>query len=328
MHADWPQRLYVPAALAGFGALSAVLAVVDKVFGLVQRPLHLATLAYASLFLLIAWVFRKGIQVRPSRLVRLSIYAAALILNVLTAAYVLAWRVSADPTPILLQQRLNEGDELFEAGEMDDAHLIYREAYRRFPGSFAVLMRMGAINYQIGDHDRARRYYSRAVDAASADSRWRALNDLGQTYWKLQLPEEAVEFYERARREGMPASELVEWHYRMAWACFDARDYDAAIQHYQAVADANDRYVAASYFNAACAQAQKLKLARDEEERRAITRGAVENLRQAWRATRDDEERQSLRDGLLGGPDDADPELAPLKGQPEFDAFLKEFRAL
>jgi tetratricopeptide (TPR) repeat protein len=328
MEAHWPRRLYVPAVLAACGTLGAALAVADKVFGLVQRPLHLATFAYASLFLLIAWVFGKGIQLRPTRLVRISIYAAVLIFNVITAAYVFAWRVSADPTPLVLQSRLAEADLLLENGDKDGAHVAYMDAYKRYPDSFQVLMRMGAINYQLGDYQRARRYYTRAVETAPADSRWRALNDLGQTYWRLQLAEEAVEFYERARREGMPQTELVEWHYRMAWATFDTGDYDAAVRHYRAVADANQKYVAASYFNSACALAQKLEGTREPALRRAITGDAVENLRQAWRATRSDEERESLREGLLGGPDKRDPELEPLQGEPEFEQFLKELRAL
>src|SRR5687767_12001060 len=128
MEAHWPRRLYIPLALAVAGIACAVLAVVDKLYGLVQHPLHLATAAYACLFLLIGWAARKGVAIRPSRLVRLSIYAAVLILNVLTAAYVFAWRISADPTPVLLQTRLAEGDRLLNEGRKDEAHLIYKDA--------------------------------------------------------------------------------------------------------------------------------------------------------------------------------------------------------
>src|SRR5688572_17016809 len=100
MQTYWARRHGAPLALAVSGALFAVLAAIDKVFGLVQRPLHLATLAYALLALLLGWALFRGVQIRRKNPVRLSIYAAFLILNVLTALYVVAWRrLSADPTP-------------------------------------------------------------------------------------------------------------------------------------------------------------------------------------------------------------------------------------
>ena len=329
MQAHWPRRLYAPLALAASGAVFGVLAVVDKIYGLVQRPLHLATLAYALLSALLLWACLRGIQVKPSRLLRLSLYAGFLLLNVLTAAYVLAWRLSADPTPVLLQTQLNEGDALLEAGEKDAAHLVYREAGRRFPNSFHALMRLGAVNYQVGDYPRSQKYFTRALQSAPADSRWRALNDLGQTYWKLQQPEEAIQLYEQARVEGMPndPAVLVEWHYRLAWAYFDIKDYDAAIKHYEAVARAEQKYVAASYYNAACAQAQKVKQIADPRQREAMRRDAVASLERAWMATTSWREMQVLREGIMGSADQRDPELQPLRSAPEFVAFVRKLQS-
>ncbi|MCC2669541.1 MAG: hypothetical protein K0Q72_2012, partial [Armatimonadetes bacterium] len=258
MQANWPRRVSPPAALAASGASFAVLAVMDKVFGLVHRPLHLATLAYALFCSLLIWSWARGIRWKQTRLLRVSAYAALLILNVLTALYVVAWRVSADPTPVVLQAELERGDALLEQGDKDKALILYREASKRYPDSFQVLMRLGAVNYQIGDFERAKKHFSRAVETAPRDSRWRALNDLGQTYWKLHDPEQAIELYEQARQEGIPKSELTEWHYRLGWAYFDARDLDAAIEHYRAVADVGEQYAAASYYNIACALAQQV----------------------------------------------------------------------
>ena len=325
MQANWPRRVYPPVALAASGASFAVLAVVDKVFGLVHRPLHLATLAYAFFCSLLIWAWARGIHFRRSRLLRVSAYAALLILNVLTALYVFAWRVSADPTPVVLQSELERGDALLEKGEKDDAHLIYRKAAERYPNSFQVLMRLGAVNYQIADFERARKYFARAVDTAPHDSKWRALNDLGQTYWKLHQPEQAIELYEQARKEGIPQSELTEWHYRLGWAYFDARDLDAAIEHYRAVADVGEQYAAASYYNIACALSQKVAAAKGMR-REELTREAVDSLRHAWSAINTTEERQALRTGLLGNPEERDPELAPLRGTPELKQFLIEIR--
>jgi tetratricopeptide (TPR) repeat protein len=328
METDWARRLGAPLALAAFGAFFAVLAVVDKVFGLVQRPLQLATVAYASLAVLLGWALVHGVQVRARHPIRPSFYTAFLILNVLTALYVFAWRrLSADPTPVLLQTRLSQGDALLAEGNKDGAHLLYREAYQRFPKSFPVLMRMGAVNYQLSDFERAQRYFSRAVDVAPGGSRWRALNDLGQTFWKLGDAEEAIRLYARARGDNMPASELNEWHYRMAWAHFDLKHYDEAIEHYQAVAEAGAKYASASYYNIACAQSQKLKLAKTPQEKERLMTEAVANLSLAWQATETEEEVASLRRGLIGSTDERDPELAPLRGYQEFAAFLDEVRA-
>jgi len=324
MQATGARRLFTPLALAVVGGAFALLALVDKLVGLVQHPLHLATLAYASLTALLALAFFRGIPVEPARLKRLSVYAAFLLLNVLTAAYVLAWRLSADPTPVLLSAELRRGDRLLAEGQTDAAHLVYRAAYGRYPRSFPVLMRMGAINYQVSDFQRAQRYFSQAVEAAPAASRWKALNDLGQTYWKLKRPEEALGLYERAREEGLPPDELTEWHYRMAYASFDARDYDGAITHFQEVARAGGDYGAASYYNLACAQAQKLARMPAGEERRRLVQEAVENLRRAWRSTKNPDDLAALKDGLVGSEEDRDPELQPLRGQPAFNTLLRE----
>jgi len=313
-------------ALAAAGTVFAVLAVMDKFFGLVHRPLHLATVAYAILLGLLGWVWLRGIPLKPARLLRVSAYAAVLILNVLTALYVLAWRVSADPTPVLLQSELERGDQLLETGDKDAAHLVYRDAAKRFPASFPVLMRLGAVNYQVADYDRAKKYFSQAVDMAPQGSRWRALNDLGQTYWKLRQPDQAIELYEQAKREGLPDSELIEWHYRLGWAYFDARNLDAAVEHYRAVAEAGKQYAAASYYNIACALAQKIAASKDAGERRSMTQEAVRSLRDAWTAINTEEEQQALRTGLLGGPKERDPELAPLRGSAELNTFLADIR--
>ena len=322
-----PRRHTAPLALAAAGILFTLLAVADKVFGLVQHPRVLAALAYTCLAALLVWACVCGVQFRSTRSKRLSFYAGFLILNVLTATFLFAWRGSADPTPLLLNARLNEGDALLNSGRKDEAHLIYRDAYRRYPNSFPVLMRMGAVNYQVGDFERAERYFSRALELAPPADRWRALNDLGQSLWKLHRPEEAIEHYLRARREGMPDAkpELIEWHYRLAWAYFDVKEYDKAVEHYQAVALYGEKYAAASYYNIACALAQKLA-GRPPGDRTTLATEAVDSLREAWNLTEPDE-KDAFRDGLLGEPDQRDPELEPLRGTASFQSFLEELKA-
>jgi tetratricopeptide (TPR) repeat protein len=324
---NWPRGLHAPTALAASGALLAVLAAVDKLVGLVQHPLHLATLSYACLAALLGWLCVHGLPLRTARRpLRLSGYTAALVLTMLTGAYVFAWRASADPTPVILQNELRHGDELLADDRAEEALLVYKEAYKRFPKAFMVLLRLGDANYRLTDYERARRYYERALGAAPASERWRALQDLGQTYWKLRQPQDAVEYYERARDAGVPPDEMVEWHYRAAWAYFDADDLDSAIEHYTAVAVAGDKYVAASYYNIACARAQKLAKSTDPQARRQLAREAVQSLQQAWKTTDAPSELESFRSGLLGSEQERDPDLAPLRGTPEFAAFLQQIR--
>jgi tetratricopeptide (TPR) repeat protein len=327
MDASQTRRLNLPLALAAAGATCAFLAAADKVFGLVQHPLYLATLAYVFLFVLVAWGFIRGIRVRPTRRVRFSVYASVLLLTILTAAYVFAWRVSADPTPVVLQAELARGDALLEAGKKDEAHLAYLEAYKRYPNSFPVLMRMGAVSYRLTDYERARRFFTRAAEAAPSSSVWKAHNDLGQAYWMLKQPQKAIELYRQAREEGLPDSEQVEWHYRMAWAYFDANNYDAAIEQYRAVAQAGQKYSAASFYNMACAQAQKYAVTKDPAVRRALAQDAAANIRSAWVATTRPQDRRSLEESLMGSPERQDPDLAPLRKSPQLQALLRELRA-
>lgn len=309
-------------ALGATGLGFACLAAADKFYGLMRLPLQLATLAYAALFGLVAWGVRHGLSSKKPR--RFSLYTGFLLLNLLTAAYVFAWRVSADPTPVLLQSELARGDALLDAGQKDEAHLVYRAANQRYPRTFAILLRLGAVNYQVADYERARRYYEQALELAPSASRWRALNDLAQTYWKLLRPEEAIQTYLEAHEAGIPFLERLEWHYRIAWAYFDVSDYDSAIEHYRIVARSRSKYAASSYYNIGCALAQKLKRIPVGAGREALAQEASAALRLAWEFERDPQERQALRVGLAGAPGDRDPELFPLRRTHAFQALLRE----
>lgn len=328
MEANLPRRHPAPLALAASGAVFSALAVIDKVFGLVQHPQYLATAAYVCLAGLLVWTCVRGIHLRTARFLRPSVYAGFLILNILTAAYVFALKVSADPTPLLLRTRLNQGDAMLARGDKDEALLLYRETYQTYPSSFQVLMRMGAVNYQLGDFEHAQRYFSKALENASPDNRWRALNDLGQSYWKLHRPEEAIHSYLEAQKAGMPSGrpEMIEWHYRLGWAYFDVKDYDKAIAHYQAVGNLHAKYAAASFYNVACAYAQKWNNAPDVSQRQQFAEKAVEALREAQKET-EPAEMPSFREGLLGSPQERDPELEPLRNTPEFAAYVRELKA-
>ena len=322
------RRHPLPIALAVTGIACAVLTLLDQAVGFAQHPFAFATGAYASLFGLVGWAFWRGFHWKKPTAQKLSLYAAILLLNVLTAGYVLAWKqFSADSTPLLVQKDLDQGDDLLDQGRKDDAFSVYRDALRRSPKSFSATMRMGMVSYQMSDFERARKYYERAREIAPPDLRWRALSDLGQTYWKLQQPEEAIRLYKEAEIAGVPADEQLEWHYRLAWAYFDVGEHDAAIEHYQAVAEERQKYAAASYYNIACALTQKMKAETRATIKEQLAREAVINLRLAWSITNTDEEVQALRSGLIGPPSDRDPELAPLTEFPSFHKFLAEIRS-
>ena len=314
-------------ALGTIGALAAFCAVLDKLVGVVNRTLPLATLSYTCLCLVVAWCCVWGIRIRHPKPLRISPFAALVSLIFLTAGYIVAWRASADPTPILYQGAiraiLKQGDDLLDAGQKTDAYIQYKDAFRRFPNSYSVLRRLGVAEYQLGDFEHARKHFQQALTVAAPDKQWRILNFLGQTEWKLGNQDAAIGYYDRAEREGMPASERVEWHYRLGWAYFDRGDYQSAIREYESVVHGGDRYVAASYYNIGCAQAQELKQTKDATARSLLIKEAIANLGAALKAIRTPDERKSLRDGLMGGPRQRDPELAPLRNTEAFHRFLQ-----
>jgi tetratricopeptide (TPR) repeat protein len=299
-----------------------LLAAIDKVYGVVQRPLPLAAGAYLSLCALLVWsTFRPPTRANARR--PANRYMALVVFIALTGIFTFVWRLSADPTPVMLQKELAKGDALMAKGDKDGAYLLYREANKRYPKSHRALWSLGAVNYQLGDFERARKYFNEALELSPPNARWRSLNDLGQTYWKLGQPEEAVEYYHQAREAGLPQTELIEWHYRLAWAYFDLGDYDTAIEQYRIVAEAGQKYAAASFYNIACALAQKLRAARDGEERQFLAEEAVDYLRQAWAAT-EPGELEALRAGIIGPAKERDPDLTPLQGTAAFQDFTRD----
>ena len=305
---NWRRALLLSGALAALGAVS------DRYAGFLNRPALLASIAYAALLLFL------GVAARGCSGERRHPFQALLAALLLTAGYIYALRACADPTPIFLRNELAAGDEMLDAGADLDAFLAYRDVYKRHPRSYPVVVRLGAAAYQMGDFDRARKYFAQAVDLAPETARWRALRDLGQAHWKLGEAAEAIRIYLLAGASGLPEAERPEWHYRLGWAYFDLKEYDAAIRHYDAVAGTSHRYAAASHYNIACALAQKTARAGSRAQRDALTLEAVKRLRKAWEAA-DAASRPELARGLHDA-DRLDPELAPLRGSPEFREFL------
>lgn len=310
--------------LLGLAAILGAAAVADKFFGWLGNPLLLVVAAVAPVYLALglSWT-----RLRRRAGSRLTPFSAFVVLNLLTGASLLALRTSADPTPVMLQTQLDGAARLLEAGEIEEAHLRYQSLRKDHPRSFPVLMGLGASAYQMGDYSRSRRYFAEALPLAPSNSRWRVLNDLGQAHWKLGEPEEALELYERARTAGMPESELLEWHYRMGWAAFDAGRLDQSIIHYQWVADRRGKYAAASLYNMGCAYAQKIAELKKARSGSALAEQAVARLREAWNLAATGSEREALRDGLIGAPDARDPELEPLRRFPVYREFLRQVRS-
>jgi len=294
-------------------------AAADKLVGVIGAPSVLALAAYLGAgTALLRWPRWRA----PLRL------GAVLAL---TLAILLAWRALADPTPLTLWRELHAGDALLEANRRDDAMLRYRRAEQRAPHNPHVLIRLGAGYYRLGDYARAARAYERALHEArpplAPRHRWRIWIDLGQTYWKLGRASDALRAYQEAIRLGIPASERPLMDYRLAGAYFDLRDFDRSIEHYQRVAAAGGEYAAASLYNIACAYAQKYASA-PQDRRPAYLRAALDSLRLAWERATDPADRETFLDALVGGPDDLDHELDPIRPTPEMEAFLATLRRL
>lgn len=318
------RRPRLPYVLAGIAAVSILIAGVDKTFGVFQHPLLFATIAYLALFALLVWALTQGLHLGRPTPRRLSVVGGILMLNLLTAGYVYAWKqLSVDSTPLMVQRDMDRGDSFYDAGFSDDAYALYKEALRRSPRSFPALMRMGMVTYHMSDFEHARRYFERALEVAPPNLRWRAMNDLGQSLWKLGEPERAIDLYQQADRAGMPESERIEWHYRLAWAYFDVQDFDAAIEHYGVVAEAGEKYAAAAYYNIACALSKKIGRSPDPKRKSEFAREAVDSLQSAMRITVGSGDRAALRGGLTGPPEERDPDLAPLGAFPEYRAFVR-----
>lgn len=314
----------MPYILTAVAAVCVFVAAVDKAFGIFQQPLLFATVAYAALFALLVWALTRGLHLGRPAPRKVSVFGGVLLLNLLTAGYVFAWKnLSSNSTPVIIEQVLDKGDAFYDEGMSDDAYAQYKEALKRSPRSFPALMRMGMVSYHMSDFERAKRFFERALEVAPPELRWRALNDLGQTMWKLGEPERAIELYQQAERANMPVSERIEWHYRLAWAYFDIQDFDAAIEHYGVVAEAGQKYAAASHYNIACALSKKLALTSDPGKRSLFAQEAVESLRAAMSVTSDKSDRAALRGGLIGPPEERDPDLAPLAVYPEYRAFVR-----
>lgn len=312
--------------LLGASLLLGAAAAADKSWGWWGQPALLVLAASFPLYLALFLWWAGALAARPGRVRRLSSYAAFLLINLLTAGCVVAFRAAADSTPLVVQARVNEAVALLEKGRPEEAYLVYAQIRSRSPRSFQVQMGLGAAAYQMGDYERAREHFARALKLAPDESRWRALNDLGQAQWKSGDARAALESYNRARSMQMPESELLEWHYRMGWAAFDAGRLEEAIEHYRWVAERGGKYSAASLYNIACAQAVQVSQASPQKQQ-ALVAAAVENLRRAWSASAPGPERDALRRGVLGSPDERDPELEPLRDFPRFHRFLAELRS-
>lgn len=294
-------------------------AAADKLVGIIGAP---GVLALAAYLCACAAVLR-------SRRLRVPLRVAAALGA--TVALLLAWRGLADPTPLALWRELHAGDALLEANRRDDAMLHYRRAEQWAPQNPHVLARLGAGYYRLGDYARAARAYERALREARPplDPRrhWRIWIDLGQTYWKLGRAADALRAYQEAIRLGIPASERPLMDYRLAGAYFDLRDFDRSIAHYQRVAAAGGEYAAASLYNIACAYAQKYATA-PPDQRATYLRAAVDSLRLAWERAADPADRETFLAALVGGPDELDHELDPIRPTPEMQAFLAPLRRL
>lgn len=322
---------WVPRFLGLAGMVLGLLAAADKLLGLIQMPLHLATGSFLSLMALLVWSCWVGIPPlggsgahtaefipldpadEPAPLTRrTSRFTAVLLLQCLLGMYLLAWKVSADPTPVLVQSELARGDQALNGGDATGALLVYREALERNPRLPAVLVRMGAGSYAAGNYEKARKYYEQAVASGRVGQRTKAYLGLGQSLWMLGQPEEAITAYRAAESEGLPPRKRSEWNYLMGWAHFDLRQYPEAVRHYREVGAAGGEFAAASYYNAACALAQQAVNA-DPAERRLLAEEAAHALDEAWKSLQTTEDREQLRDGLR-----TDSELDPLRGDRSF----------
>jgi tetratricopeptide (TPR) repeat protein len=87
-------------------------------------------------------------------------------------------------------------DQLFNTGRFAEAEVQYRRLLEQIPGESALLLRLGACEYQLGQFDAAERNFRKAVDAQP--NLPPALLGLGTSLVALGRATQAVPFLEKA----------------------------------------------------------------------------------------------------------------------------------
>ena len=94
-----------------------------------------------------------------------------------------------------LEKKLDTGNELFNAGEYDQAMAVYEEMLADFPDAYIINMNIGNCYFQKEDYDKAEEYYKKIIEQDAENAK--ALLAIGNCYTNRGDDEKALEWYNK-----------------------------------------------------------------------------------------------------------------------------------
>src|SRR5439155_16851531 len=101
-------------------------------------------------------------------------------------------------TQLFLQEVLNRAVQHHQAGELQQAELIYRQILQQLPNQPDALHLLGVIAHQVRRYDMAIELIRRAIDAGLKSAA--AYNNLGEAYRLSHRLPQAEQSYRQAIR--------------------------------------------------------------------------------------------------------------------------------
>jgi tetratricopeptide (TPR) repeat protein len=120
---------------------------------------------------------------------------------------------------------LNQGDGLYEDGDLDGAAQRYARVLDSHPRNPHALYGIGLVHYTRGEYRQALSFFDRAVEQSGENAAYRMQR--GHTLLRLKSFERAIEDYEAVIQLD-PAR--VEAYYSIGIAHYNARDYADAVR--------------------------------------------------------------------------------------------------
>jgi len=123
------------------------------------------------------------------------------------------------------ERLLNQGDDLYEKGDLGGAAERYTRVLDSAPDHARALYGMGVVHYTRRDYRQALTFFGRAVEHASENPAYRLQR--GHTLLRLKSFDRAIEDYETVIRLD-PGR--VSAYYSIGIAYYNARDYGNAVR--------------------------------------------------------------------------------------------------
>ncbi len=119
--------------------------------------------------------------------------------------------------------------DMLEQGHLREADLLLSNVVEKHPDLSAPLYNLGVISEELGDHEKAVRFYKRALEADS--NYYLALNNLGVIARSDGKFQDALDYYLKGLQVAPDSSEL---HYNLGVLHeIYLHDYEKAVEYYE-----------------------------------------------------------------------------------------------